>query len=85
MMQGQLSGGMAGILAVTSTIYALIEASLMQPLDVAQFGWGLSGHFKAAIALIQQSGPQVFASHGFHPLFKKIREMEVSRPPSMRV
>lgn len=63
------------MLAVTSTVYALIEASLMQPEDIANFGWGKSGHFDGALNLMQKSGPVFFSFDGFHLVLKKIREM----------
>ncbi|KAE8440864.1 hypothetical protein EG329_006381 [Mollisiaceae sp. DMI_Dod_QoI] len=77
LMQQHYNGGLTAILAVTSTVYALIEASLMQPEDIANFGWGKSGHFDGALTLMQKSGPVFFSFHGFHLVFKKIREMGV--------
>ena len=77
LMQHELSNGLAGVLAITSTMYALMEASVMRLQEIVKMGWGLSGHFDAAMALMQRSGPQVFSLHGFHLLFKKIREIGV--------
>jgi hypothetical protein len=77
LVQRQQNDNLSGILAVTSTVYALIEASLMQPEDIATFGWGKSGHFDGALALIRISGPHIYSTCGFHLVFKKIREMGV--------
>lgn len=77
MQQQQHNSGLTAMLAVTSTVYALIEASLMQPEDIANFGWGKSGHFDGALTLMQDSGPVFFSFDGFHLVFKKIREMGV--------
>jgi hypothetical protein len=77
LMQQQYHSGLTAMLAVTSTVYALIEASLMQPEDIANFGWGKSGHFDGALTLMQKSGPVFFSFDGFHLVFKKIREMGV--------
>jgi hypothetical protein len=77
LMQRQQNNELTAILAVTSTVYALIEASLMQPEDIANFGWGRSGHFDGALALLQKSGPLCFSMGGFHLVYKKIREMGV--------
>ena len=78
LIQHQHNDGLTAILAVTSTVYALIESSLMQPEDIANFGWGKSRHFDGALALMQRSGPHFFSTCGFHLVFKKIREMGVS-------
>lgn len=77
LMQQQYNSSLTAMLAVTSTVYALIEASLMQPEDIANFGWGKSGHFDGALALMQKSGPIFFSFDGFHLVFKKIRKMGV--------
>jgi hypothetical protein len=76
-IQHQQNEGMNAMLAVTSTVYALIEASLMQPEDIPNFGWGKSRHFDGALALMRKSGPQFYSISGFHLVFKKIREMGV--------
>jgi hypothetical protein len=76
-MQHQFNDDSAAILAVTSTVYALIEAALMQPEDIASFGWGKSGHFDGVLALLQRSGPLSYSNDGFHLVWKKIREMGV--------
>ena len=78
LMQNQGNYTLIAVLAVTSTVYALMEASLMQPQDITHFGWGKSGHFDGALALMMRSGPRVFSAAGFHLVFKKIREMGVS-------
>lgn len=77
MMLHESNDILTAILAVTSTVYALIEASLMQPEDIADFGWGKSGHFDGALALICKGGPHIYSASGFHHVFKKIREMGV--------
>lgn len=79
MIQNRQNVGLTAILAVTSTVYALIEVFLMQPEDIATVGWGDSGHFDGALALMQQTGPHIYSSGGFHLVFKKIREMGVCR------
>lgn len=76
-MQQCSSSGLAAMLAVISTVYALVDACLNPPTDMAHFSWGASGHFDGALALMQQSGPAQFANDGFHAVFKKIREMGV--------
>lgn len=75
MMQKQMDSWSTALLAVTSTLYALMEASLMQPHDIVSFGWGNSGHFDGALELTMRSGPEIFATAGFHLVFKKVREM----------
>ncbi|KAE9364996.1 hypothetical protein N431DRAFT_446708 [Stipitochalara longipes BDJ] len=75
LMQQEHNNGLVAMLAVISTVYALTEASLMQPEDIANFGWGKSGHFDGALALMQKCGPVFFSLDGFHLVFKKIREM----------
>jgi hypothetical protein len=77
LMQQQNNESIAALLAVTSTVYAQMEASLMQPEDIATFGWGKSQHFDSALALMQGSGPLLYSTSGFHLVFKKIREMGV--------
>lgn len=79
LVQQQRSGALTAVLVVTSSVYALIEASIMQPEDIASFGWGKSGHFDGALALMQETGPYVYSISGFHLVFKKIREMGVRR------
>lgn len=66
------------LLAVTSTMYALMEISLMRPHVIANVGWGRSGHFDGALTMMLRSGPHPFSTDGFHLIFKKIREMGVS-------
>jgi hypothetical protein len=77
LIQRPNNAGLTAILAVTSTVYALIEASMMNPEDIANFGWGKSGHFDGALALMRSSGPHFYSTPGFHLVFKKIREMGV--------
>lgn len=73
------TGPLTAMLAVTSTVYALLEASLMQPEDIATFGWGRSAHFDGALGWIRECGPHPFSTDpGLHLVFKKIREMGVS-------
>jgi hypothetical protein len=78
LLQNRHRNSMTALLAVTSTMYALMEASLMKPLDITTFSWGKSGHFDAALSLLMQGGPDPFALPGFHFVFKKIREMGAS-------
>lgn len=78
LMEQQCNSGLTAMLAATSTVYALIEASLMQLEDIGNFGWGKSGHFDGALALMKKSGPVSFSFDGFHLVFKKMREMGVS-------
>jgi hypothetical protein len=78
MIQQNNSDSMTALLAVTSTTYALIEVSLMKSEDILNSGWGKSGHFDGALALMQKSGPDFYSTGGFHLVFKKIREMGVS-------
>jgi len=77
LVQHQLNDDLSAMLAVTSTVYALIEASMMRPEDIANVGWGKSGHFDGALALMQKTGPHYYSASGFHLVFKKIREMGV--------
>ncbi|KAF2494430.1 hypothetical protein BU16DRAFT_589269 [Lophium mytilinum] len=74
-VQKSPNSGLAAMLAVTSTVYALVDSCLSPPIDMANFSWGSSGHFDGALALMRQSGPDEFAKNGFHLVFKKIREM----------
>lgn len=77
LMQHKQSKELNGILAVTSTVYALVDACLKQPTDIAMFSWGTSGHFDGALALMMKTGPEIYSASGFHQVFKKIREMGV--------
>lgn len=82
LMQAEHTGaGLKALLAVTSTIYAVMDASLLSAADIAAGGWGESGHFDGALSMIRQIGPSAFSSGGVHLVFKKIREMGVSMPP----
>lgn len=77
MQHKQQSAVLNGILAVTSIVYALVDACLNQPTDIAMFSWGTSGHFDGALAFMRRSGPEIYSASGFHHVFKKIREMGV--------
>ncbi|KAF2802240.1 uncharacterized protein BDZ99DRAFT_503997 [Mytilinidion resinicola] len=74
-VQKSSNSGLAAMLAVISTVYALVDSCLNPPVDMANFSWGSSGHFDGALALMRQSGPTQFSKDGFHLVFKKIREM----------
>ena len=67
----------SAILAVTSTVFSLLEGSQMQREDIVEYGWRWSKHLNGALELVRKSGPEVFSVGGFHPVFKKIREMGV--------